>query len=178
MGLKRELIIRDAGKNDRDAIQAVTLAAYQEYAEIMPAEAWIRYREGLFPTLDTDLPVERIVAEQAGEIVGSVQLYPSGLNIYSFLDRSLPYPEVRILAVSPSVRGQGIGKALMNECVLRSRKFGGIGLHTSDHMKTAQELYLRMGFVRAPEFDFTPGQGMVVKGYFLSLREREGDFFE
>jgi ribosomal protein S18 acetylase RimI-like enzyme len=44
-----------------------------------------------------------------------------------------------------------------------------LGLHTSESMQVAMRLYERMGFVRAPEYDFSPGGGELVKAYCLSL---------
>ncbi len=36
-------------------------------------------------------------------------------------------------------------------------------------MQAAVRLYERMGFVRAPEIDFQPAPGIVVKGFRLDL---------
>jgi hypothetical protein len=36
-------------------------------------------------------------------------------------------------------------------------------------MRVAMGLYERMGFARAPELDFTPAPGVVVKGYRLAV---------
>jgi hypothetical protein len=36
-------------------------------------------------------------------------------------------------------------------------------------MQTAMQMYERMGFVRAPEFDFRPTENTVIKGYRLDL---------
>ena len=41
--------------------------------------------------------------------------------------------------------------------------------HTTDMMAVAMRLYERMGFARAPELDFTPAPGFLVKGYRLPL---------
>jgi hypothetical protein len=39
-----------------------------------------------------------------------------------------------------------------------------------DMMRAAVRMYERMGFVRAPDLDFTPAEGVLVKGYRLDLR--------
>jgi hypothetical protein len=36
-------------------------------------------------------------------------------------------------------------------------------------MQAAMRLYVRMGFVRAPELDFHPAPGLTIKGYRLNL---------
>jgi GNAT superfamily N-acetyltransferase len=78
---------------------------------------------------------------------------------------------VRLLAVAPEARGQGIGIALMKECIRRARRLGAVclNLHTTDMMQVAMRMYERMGFVRAPELDFHPDPSITVKAYRLKL---------
>jgi GNAT superfamily N-acetyltransferase len=166
------LRIRDAVPADRDAIVTATLSAYQEYATVMP-ELWERYRQNILATLAAVEPATQIVAEQDGRIVGTVRLYPAGSLI---ADRETEpatrtYPEVRLLAVPPAARRQGIGRALMQECLRRARESGAavLTLHTTDIMRAAIRLYERMGFQRSPDLDFEPAPGVVVEGYRLPL---------
>lgn len=121
--------------------------------------------------LDADGPAEHIVAERNGNVIGSVLLFPSGANAYDGAATGRECPEVRLLAVLPAARGQGVGTALMEECVRRARCAGAaaIGLHTMDMMRAAMRMYERMGFVRVPNLDFSPAQGVLVKGYRLDL---------
>ena len=72
------LLIRDANGSDHQAILDVTLAAYAEYAAVMPPFAWDGYRQSTIATLNEDEQAERIVAEQEGAVVGSVLLLPRG----------------------------------------------------------------------------------------------------
>jgi hypothetical protein len=44
-----------------------------------------------------------------------------------------------------------------------------LGLHTMDMMQEARRLYERRGFIRAPELDFHPAKGVLVKAYCRSL---------
>ncbi|MDQ2717060.1 MAG: GNAT family N-acetyltransferase [Chloroflexota bacterium] len=171
MNKRIHLSIRDAREDERPTIQAVTLAAYEEYAAVLPRPLWEGYRQQLLLTLDEEEPVERIVAESEGSIVGSVLLYPSQAQAYSGVEVGIGWPEVRLLAVAPGVRGQGVGSALMDECERRARRAGAtmLGLHTTDMMREAVRLYERRGFIRAPERDFHPAEGVVVKGYCLDL---------
>ncbi len=165
------LTIRDARADERAALRAVTLAAYEEYALVTPAPVWARYHRQLLETLDAEGPVERIVAARGGTIVGGVLLYPPAATVYAAAVASVDWPEVRLLAVAPEGRGHGVGAALMDECVRRARSRGAanLGLHTMDFMRTAVRMYGRMGFVRAPEFDFSPAEGVLVKGYRRGL---------
>lgn len=166
-----KLYTRDAREDERAAIRAVTLAAYEEYMAVMSRPFWEGYRRQILATLDADGPVERIVAESEGTLVGSVLLYPPQANVYGSAPVGAGWPEVRLLAVLPEARGQGVGNALMDECERRARRAGAttLGLHTMDIMQGAMRLYERRGFIRVPELDFHPAEGVVVKGYRLSL---------
>jgi GNAT superfamily N-acetyltransferase len=169
------LHIRDAGAGDRDAILTLTLGAYEEYAPLMPAN-WEAYRRNIVATLADAEPAEQIVAEEDDNVVGAVLLYPAG-TVFSARDGdqiSLRWPEVRLLAVRPDARGQGVGATLMHECVRRARRAGAeaLTLHTTDIMQVAIRLYERMGFVRAPELDFHPAPEVTVKGYRLDLGKK------
>jgi GNAT superfamily N-acetyltransferase len=163
--------VRTARAEDCDAMRDVTLAAYEEYAAILPSPFWAAYRRMLLETLEREGPAERIVAEQRGAIVGSVLLFPPDAQAYGRTVAGGDCPEVRLLAVLPAARGQGVGRALMDECVRRARHAGAraLGLHTMDFMMAAREMYVRMGFVHAPDLDFTPARGVVVKAYRLDL---------
>jgi GNAT superfamily N-acetyltransferase len=167
-----ELRIRDARPSDRDAIAAVTLSAYQEYALSLP-EVWEGYKRNILATLASPEAAEQIVAEKSGQLVGAVLLYPArtlGAQP-GRASTALPWPEVRLLAVAPVARGQGVGTALVLECVTRGRRSGAqaLTLHTTDVMRAAMRLYERLGFHRASELDLEPAPGVVAKGYRLDL---------
>lgn len=162
-------ILRDANASDREAIRNVTLAAYEQYARVLPDYGWREYRTNILETLEKVAPAEQIVAERGGDILGTVLLYPRGtqFDVPDGTKHTFEFPEIRLLAVSPSARGQGIGEALTRECMARARRAGNraITLHTTDLMSVAMQMYERMGFVRAPELDFQPDPNFLVKGY-------------
>ncbi len=101
---------------------------------------------------------------------GTVLLYPAASGARS----ARPWPEVRLLAVTPAARGHGIAGALMRACIGRSRASGAdvLSLHPTDFMPVAMAMYERLGFVRAPEIDIEPAPGIVIKGYRLDLAGR------
>jgi ribosomal protein S18 acetylase RimI-like enzyme len=151
----------------------VTLAAYQEYAANLQPQQWQEYRRNILDTLNEARPELQLVAELNGEIVGSVLIVPAE-PVMEVLESTAMHPgfqEVRLLAVTPAVRGQGIGKALMLTCIERAHSAGenAITLHTSDLMQTAKNMYERMGFKRDPKMDYYPSEDIVVKGYRLEL---------
>lgn len=166
-----ELRIRDARPEDRDAIRALTLQAYEQYASLMEPEAWA----GLSGAIRTGLEAEgaeRIVAERAGRLLGCVALFPPAADAYPGETGPASWPELRLLAVASEARGAGVGQALVEECARRARRMGAseLGLHTSRSMAAAMRMYRRMGFVRAPGHDFRPPGGELVEAYRLPLR--------
>jgi GNAT superfamily N-acetyltransferase len=168
---KNRLKIRGARSGDRDAARKITLSAFHQYAALMPPPRWEGYRENILATLADPAPAQQIVAEREGVILGAVLLYPPGSAFSTPDEGPLTCPEVRLLAVAPEARGQGIGTALMRECIRSARRLGAgcLNLHTTDMMQVAMRLYERMGFVRAPELDFFPDPSITVKAYRLNL---------
>jgi GNAT superfamily N-acetyltransferase len=163
--------IRDAHPGDRDAILAVTLAAYEQYAAALPPPLWAKYRQNIQATLGDVRPAAQIVAEEGGALVGTVLLFPAGAVMPNPGATPLEWPEVRLLAVAPAARGKGVARRLMEECIQRARAAGSpaLTLHTADIMAVAMRLYERMGFTRAPELDIRPAPGILAKGYRLPV---------
>jgi predicted N-acetyltransferase YhbS len=173
--------LRDARPDDQAAIRSVTLAAYAEYAAPLGA-LWNGYRANILATLADPGPAEQIVAVDEGTVVATVLLYPAS-PARPGVGGERPWPEVRLLAVGPAGRGQGVGAALMQECARRARaalmqecarraRAAGataLTLHTTPMMAAALRLYERLGFVRAPELDLRVAPSLTVHGYRLEL---------
>ena len=164
------LAIRPATTADHAAIRAVLAAAYGDYAAVMGPAAWGMYEANMREALADPAAGAWLVAAQAGAVVGCVLLVPPG-------PWGATAPEIRLLAVTPAARGLGLGRALMDACIARARAAGFpvIQLHTTPMMAVAKALYERMGFVPAPDLDFSPAPGAVVSGYRLVLREAGED---
>ena len=166
--MKIEIAVRDARPDELDAIALLLKEAYEQYAPLVPREAWDSYRQDIMDVRGRMSESQLIVAETEGRIAGAVTLYLNG-------SASLSWPHgwagIRLLGVHPTFRGRGVGKALMDECVRRARDAGikTIGLHTTTAMDVARRLYEKMGFVRVPEFDFHPDDDVVVMAYRLDL---------
>jgi predicted N-acetyltransferase YhbS len=171
MSGRQSFTIRDARPDEYDAIAALTLRAYEEYAAIMAPPAWQGLSGAVRAALKTEAPHERIVADANGAIVGSVFLFPPAWRIYGSGYDPLPWHEVRLLSVAPEARGMGVARALMEECVRRATAAGAtrLGIHTSRSMRAALELYRTMGFQRAPEYDFYPPGAERVEAFTLGL---------
>ena len=166
---REQALARDARADELDQVASMMRDAYREYQAHFPPDVWERYAENIMDVRSRLDVSELIVAERNGHVVGSVTLYPNVVGA----EQGWPpgWAGVRLLAVDPDARGQGIGRVLMNECMRRSRQRRSlaIGLHTSDIMRVARGLYERMGFVRAPEYDFGAGSSWVVMAYRLDL---------
>jgi ribosomal protein S18 acetylase RimI-like enzyme len=168
--------IRTAQPSDCEAAREVLRAAYSQYEVMFPAENWRPYLADILDIEGRSEVSELLVAERSGGIIGCVSLYRPGAQMsYPSDDYSEHWPQdwaaVRLLAVDPAARGEGIGRALTEVCIERSSATGApaIGLHTTKEMAVAQAMYERMGFERAPEYDFRPGPTIFVEAYRLLL---------
>lgn len=76
----------------------------------------------------------------------------------------------RLLAVSPSARGKGIGRLLTEACINKAREDGNrqMIIHTTMAMQLAWKMYEHMGFKRSEDLDFMQGE-LAVYGFRLHL---------
>lgn len=76
----------------------------------------------------------------------------------------------RLLAVSSSARGKGIGKLLTLECIQKAKKenLSQMIIHSTKAMQIAWEMYENLGFKRAEDLDFMQGE-LLVFGFRLPL---------
>ena len=72
----------------------------------------------------------------------------------------------RLLAVNSEIRGQGLGKKLVQACFEQARSdgFDHLLIHSTKFMMIAWKMYERMGFERFPEIDFERN-GVKVYGF-------------
>ena len=87
-------------------------------------------------------------------VVGTVTLAPQSS---SYAEVAEPGEvEIRMLAVAPAARRQGVAEALVRACLRESVASGtrSVVLSTLDAMVVAHRLYERLGFRRAPERDW------------------------
>jgi ribosomal protein S18 acetylase RimI-like enzyme len=164
------IVVRLARDDEGDAIRALVFRAYDEYSRLMEPLAWQALAQAVSIALESPDSI-RIVAEQHGRLAGSVMLFAAHVDAYDGLTERRGRPELRLLAVEPWARGQGIAERLVAECAHRAKEMQAteLGLHTSRSMRAALALYRRLGFVRAPEDDFQPVGAELVEGYRLRL---------
>lgn len=171
-----EISVRAARPAETEAVRAVLAAAYGQYEGAFPTENWVRYLEDILDIESRAEISELLVAERDGEIVGCVSYYPPGAETsYPSESYSEHWPSdfaaIRLLGVDPAARGGGIGRVLTIECIERARNDSAtaVGLHTTKEMAVARAMYERMGFQRAPRYDFRPSPQIFVEAYSLTL---------
>jgi ribosomal protein S18 acetylase RimI-like enzyme len=158
-----QITVRNAVEDERPVIEDLVIAAYEQFTSDLSEPVWRFYKANIERTMEA-AGVDQILVAISSSILGSVLLYK---NAEDYLPE---WWSVRLLAVSPAARGQGVGRLLMEECVRRSREGGGkvLGLHTTDMMAVARGMYERMGFKRVPELDFQLPENLI-KAYRLDL---------
>jgi ribosomal protein S18 acetylase RimI-like enzyme len=133
--------IRPAKKSDADAIAPLFDQYRQFYGKPSEPE---RARKFIGDRLTNSESVI-LVAEDAGKILGFVQLFPS----FTSLETGRLWV-LNDLYVSPGGRGKGIGRALMNAAREHAETTGAkqLTLETMDDNMVAWSLYESLGYKR------------------------------
>ena len=146
--------VRDAVPADYPAIREVVAAAYRQYADLLERDVFSPY---LADVLDLDKHARHgrlLVVEVDGWICGFGAFYPDT----TVQDVGFPagWAGGRALAVHPAARGHGVARALIATFERLARETGApvFAFHTASFMTGAIALYDRLGYRRAPEFDF------------------------
>jgi predicted N-acetyltransferase YhbS len=164
------LLIRPAIRHEIAVIEDVCVAAYSQYRDEVPRAASDAYFQDLRQLAVHWEKAAVLVAELDGRTAGCVLFYDDA----SLEGLGLPQEWAGFgkLAVRPDMRGRGIGRALVENCVHRARRIGSptIGLHTASFMKAARSIYERMGFRRCPQYDLTASEML---GVDAGVREVE-----
>lgn len=137
-------LLRDFRAEDSDAVNRVALAAFDEYRTAY--SNWPTFSRGIGNMSVLASESEIIIAVTPELVVGAVAYVGPGKPKAEFFESA--WPIIRMLVVLPEFRGQGIGRALTNECIRRARRDGAscVALHTTPIMKVALPMYQRMGF--------------------------------
>jgi ribosomal protein S18 acetylase RimI-like enzyme len=149
--------VEQAGHQHFAEVEALVKLAYQEFQGYFPETAWSAWMDNISKVVHSETGII-LMAVESGKIRGVVKFYPDAAS-----SESGQWPPgaaaIRILAVHPAHRGQGLGRRLVQECLDRARilKIPKIYLYTGSFMKAARRLYERFGFQRIPEYDKEPG---------------------
>jgi putative acetyltransferase len=132
--------LRSASNADRDDIEELVFGVLAEYglksdptstdSDLADLQREYLDRGGAFDVLVTD----------SGQVVGSVGLYR--------IDSTTC--EIRKMYLAPQMRGQGLGRRLLEHALSRARGLGysRVELETASVLKEAVGLYERYGFQR------------------------------
>jgi ribosomal protein S18 acetylase RimI-like enzyme len=165
--MSEPLAVRTARVDELTEVGELTVAAYRAdgfVAEGHPyaarlADAATRHREAEL----------LVAADHTDRLLGTVTVVQPGTP---YANVSGPDElEFRMLAVHPDARGRGVGRALVATVLERARTGGyrGVAMSSADEMRSAHELYRRLGFRRAPERDWRPGDGALLWVFVLDL---------
>ncbi|MCZ7435599.1 GNAT family N-acetyltransferase [Micromonospora sp. WMMC241] len=162
-------LVRRVRPADFPAVARLTVAAYEADGQL---KAETGYEAVLADVAGRAATGEVLVAvdEPTGAVLGSV----------TFVLPGTPYAELagpgeaefRMLAVDPAAQGRGAGAALAEACVARATELGCVAVVIcvrAGMSASARRLYDRLGFVRAPEKDWTPAPGVELLGLRLDL---------
>ena len=161
------MIVRDALPGELAEVGEIRVAAYV-------ADGFMSPDSGYAPTLralggDGDGEILVAVDEGDGRMLGTVtlQFWPHGGEIGVGRDEA----EIRALAVVPGEQGRGTGTALLKAVIERAQRAGvrRLLLLTQQEMETAQRMYQRAGFLRLPDRDWSPVEGVNLLAYGLPL---------
>lgn len=155
-----DIEIRAAQPTEYQAVGEITAQAYIQDGLLAFGESdW--YLGELRDVAKRAAAADVLVATQDGRLLGTVTYVASTGGAMAELSRP-GESEIRMLAVAPEARGRGAGQALVQACVDRARAAGDTGmvLSTQTVMRAAHRIYERLGFVRAPERDWQPIDGV------------------
>jgi GNAT superfamily N-acetyltransferase len=163
------VIVRPVEPAEHDELGAITVAAYRAvpgYVGEPEYETELRDVGARAGAVDTAV----LAAVADGRVVGGVTYVGSTASPQAEFDD----PDAagfRMLAVDPGAQGTGAGAALVAAVVDRARAEGRrrIIIHSTRWMTTAHGLYMRRGFTRRPDLDWTPVPGIELWGFVLEL---------
>ena len=123
-----------ATPSDLPAIRALTEAAYASYLPVLGYPP-VPVTEDYAPRIERG---EVWLLERSGEIAGMI-----------VLERHAAHAEIFSVVVAPAHHGQGLGRALLDFAVDKTREWGlpTLRLYTNAKMERNIALYLRYGFV-------------------------------
>jgi ribosomal protein S18 acetylase RimI-like enzyme len=158
----------------------IRLALPSEYDEVGELTAEAYAADGFIPegsdygltlrnAADRAAKSELWVAVDGPRLLGTVTFCVPG-SVYAEIGRA-GEGEFRMLGVSAKARGLGLGTALSQHCIDRSRSLGHhrVVLSSATYMTPAHRIYERLGFTRLPERDWSPRPGVDLYAFSLDL---------
>ncbi|MFA9445879.1 GNAT family N-acetyltransferase [Egicoccus sp. AB-alg6-2] len=169
-----DIRVRGMRLDEAERVGRLTLEAYDRFGRIEGD-----YRDFLadpLRRLDTSTAV--LVAEHAGEVVGTVTYVLPGDGEWEGPAERPGDCAFRVLAVDPDAQGRGVGPRLVAACRERAGEEGRQRMFISSMgwMERAHRMYEAAGFVRRPDLDvmFPGGVGVI---FTLDLSDTAAEHF-
>jgi GNAT superfamily N-acetyltransferase len=171
----QEYIIRNAKPNEFEEIGKLMVRVYSQL-EGFPKESEQPEYYNMLANIGelTKKPnTELLIAVSSEGKIGGAVVYFSDMKFYGSggtATREQNASGFRLLAVDPSVRGQGIGKLLSIECIRKAKEHQNsqVVIHTTKAMQVAWKMYENLGFKRSKDLDFMQEE-LPVFGFRLIL---------
>lgn len=166
-----QIVIEHLRQEDYPAYLEVLVDSYAQYEKDYKDPAhWAQYLQDIRSSVGNPNAETILVAKREQEIVGGLQLFTNGEKAYGLPELGIESTIVRLLAVHPKGRGQGVAKKLLQEsfAFARKRQDQSLYLHSGDIMQVAINLYLSLGFVRDESKEFYKGD-ILVKSFRYDL---------
>ncbi len=159
--------IRQARPQELERAEALAIRAFARLQGLLPPENRAALEAGIRFATAMDTKGRLLVAELAGEIVGSVRYTEPGHGDHPIFPDRFAY--LRALAVSPSHLRRGIGRQLTRACIAAAEQEGAeaIGLLVADANTAARRLYEELGF--RPYRQLPDHHGILHRAYCLRL---------
>jgi ribosomal protein S18 acetylase RimI-like enzyme len=166
-----DVVVREARPEDDPVVGEILVRGYlTRYAQKMPEVVLSERRIAEL----RDVASKRkgalvLVAELEGKVVGTVAVWPPGApQSEAWLPQAC---DLRHLAFDPAVHGRGLSAPLLDEAEGRARAMGAryVCLHVRRGNKGVAQLYMRRGYIRAPEGDLDFPE-VLLDAYYLPLR--------
>ena len=166
--------IRTAEPEEFEEAAMVMLKAYEEYSFILSTEEWEGYASRIIDIDSRAKESNLIIAKINGFIVGTVTFFPL-LEDRTLMIWPPDWTGIRLVAVLPQNRREGLGRRLVFECIKRSREQGAlaVGLHSNKFMEAGVKMYEDIGFVRAEQFDIKVNPKFTVMAFKFDLLDQE-----
>lgn len=164
--------IRPAEPAELDDVGRITETAYDHNGYLTMADG--RYDEAYASWLRDGAgraaKAVVLVAIIDDSVVGTVTWCATGSS-HRELATADDQGEFRSLAVLPTVRGHGVGRALVSHCLGLARRDGlrEVVISSLPDMTPAHRLYESLGFSRREELDWSPFDGVLLWGFSATL---------
>ena len=173
---KQKFIIRNAVPSEFEKIGKLMVQVYSQLEGFPTELEQPNYYKMLanIGELTNKPETELLVAISSDEKIMGGVVYFSDMQYYGsggIATKEQNASGFRLLAVDPLARGKGIGKLLINKCILKAKdkNHNEVIIHSTMAMQIAWKMYENLGFKRSKDLDFMQGE-LSVFGFRLLLK--------